>query len=242
MFDEGVVSDSMQSHVLEATIHGRYLVEPPAGHGPSPMLVGFHGYAERAEHMLDALRSIRADRPWLLVSVQALNRFYTRANDVVANWMTREDRHLMIDDNIGYVAAVVAAVRREYACSDALVYAGFSQGVAMAYRASAFAAERRETVPRPAGAIVLAGDVPPDVQPRLALLPPVLVGRGVKDQWYTEEKAAADLALFAAAGIAPLAHVFDDGHVWHESFVHVAGGFLDRILQAQASPLSLRRD
>ena len=191
------------------------------------MLAGFHGYAERAEHMLDVLRRIRGERPWLLVSVQALNRFYTRSQDVVANWMTREDRELAIDDNIEYVAGVMTAVRAEYPTRDTVVYAGFSQGVAMAYRAMAFAHESGEGVPCAAGGIVLAGDVPPDVAPRVASLPPLLIGRGSADDWYTEAKAAADLSLFAAAGLSPEVHVFEGGHGWDDTFVSTASRFLD---------------
>ena len=220
------------THSIRTTVHGRYVVDSPDGHERSPVLLGFHGYAERAEHMLEALRTIRGGRRWLLVSVQALNRFYTRSNEVVANWMTREDRQLAIEDNITYVASVIATVRREYSCADTLVYAGFSQGVAMAYRALAFAHEHDPQVPAGAGAILLAGDVPPDVAPALASLPPILIGRGSSDQWYTEQKAAEDLAQFAKAGVTPHRHVFDGGHVWHQSFVEVAGEFLDGILKA----------
>ena len=222
----------MNVHSIRASVHGRYVVDPPLRTSkPVPLIVGFHGYAERAEHMLDALRKIRGERPWLLVSVQALNRFYTRANDVVANWMTREDRELAIADNLAYIAAVVAAIRSDYSCTDTVVYAGFSQGVAMAYRAAAFVHEYDRSVPAAAGAIMLAGDVPPDVVPRMASLPPVLIGRGATDHWYTEEKASGDLALFDAAGISPHVHVFDDGHVWHESFMTAAAEFLDGILK-----------
>ena len=220
----------MHTHLISTSVHGRYLVEPPTADVPSPpMLVGFHGYAELAEHMLDALRNVRGGRPWLLVSVQALNRFYTRSNDVVANWMTRQNREQAIADNIGYVASVVSAVRREYRCSDTVVYTGFSQGVAMAYRAAAFAADRSADVPAAAGAIMLAGDVPPDVAPHIGALPRLLIGRGTTDPWYTEPKSAADLQLLAAGGVTPEVRVFDGGHVWHDEFVAAAGRFLDTV-------------
>lgn len=218
----------MTTHHIAARVHGRYLVDSPATGDPLPLLVGFHGYAERAEHMLEALGRVRGERPWRLVSVQALNRFYTRANEVVANWMTRDDRELAIQDNIEYVAAVVAAVRAAHSTRDVIVYAGFSQGVAMAYRAAAFGHERAP-IARAAGGIMLAGDVPPDVAPRIASLPPLLVGRGAADDWYTAQKAEADLQLFAAAGVSPAVHVFDGGHVWDQSFVAAAGAFLDAI-------------
>jgi predicted esterase len=222
-------------HHIAATVHGRYLVERPAGTARLPMLVGFHGYGERAEDMLAALQRIRGDRPWLLVSVQALNRFYTKSQAIVANWMTREDRDRAIDDNINYVAGVIAAVRGEQLVTDVIVYAGFSQGVAMAYRAAAFASSRAGDIPAAAGGIMLAGDVPPDVAPHLATIPRLLLGRGSTDDWYTEGKAAADLEHMSKAGLVPDVHVFDGGHIWDESFVAKAGQFLDRTLALTGS-------
>jgi predicted esterase len=217
------------------------------------MLVGFHGYKENADRMLEALRRIRGDRAWLLVSVQALNRFYARDNEVVASWMTRQDRDAAISDNIAYVISVVSAVRRDYASLDTLVYAGFSQGVAMAYRAAAFAVrlsslsrDAKETkeegpltsipenVPPARGLIVLAGDVPPDVAPLVGALPPVLIGRGSTDHWYTESKAAADLETFRKTGVEPAVHVFDGGHEWDSTFITRAGEFLDAATAATA--------
>ncbi len=224
----------MQTHTIEAATHGRYLVDRPVGEGPFPLLVGFHGYAEGADRMLDELVRIRGPRPWVLVSVQALNRFYGRASTVVANWMTREDRELAIADNLSYVASVVAAVRRDQPTTDVVVYAGFSQGVAMAYRAAAFVASPE--VPRPRGVVLLAGDIPPDVAPVLSSLPPVLVGRGTEDDWYTEPKATADLETFRVAGVRPSLHVFDSGHVWDPSFIARAGEFLDEVIRRTSVP------
>ena len=120
------------NHTIAATTHGRYLVDSPAGEGPFPMLVGFHGYAEGAGAMMQELVRIRGELPWLLVSVQALNRFYAKGGAVVASWMTREDRELAMADNIAYVTSVVGAVRTQHRTTSTLVYAGFSQGVAMA--------------------------------------------------------------------------------------------------------------
>jgi predicted esterase len=209
-----------------ATTHGVYLIDRPATEQPLPLLVGFHGYAERADDMMEALRQIRGSRSWMLVSIQALNRFYTKSQDVVANWMTREDRELVIADNISYVRAVIGAVRRDYETTGTVVYAGFSQGVAMAYRAAAFITEQG-TLPGAAGGVMLAGDVPPDVTPHLGSLPPILIGRGTEDGWYTESKAAADIDQFRRAGVEPQVHVFAGGHEWNESFVDAAGRFLD---------------
>ena len=190
-----------------------------------PLLVGFHGYAENAERMLEELKKVRGERPWMIVSIQALNRFYSRASTVVANWMTREDREQAIADNLAYVTAVIEDVQGRYRTSDLVVYAGFSQGVAMAYRAAAFV-----TAAPVRGVILLAGDVPPDVAPRLRSLPPLLVGRGSTDHWYTDAKSSIDQELFESTGIRPIIFEFEGGHVWDPSFIARAGAFLDELL------------
>jgi predicted esterase len=218
---EGYVPEPV-IHTIRAATHGRYLVEDPAAPGPgaAPLLVGFHGQAETARRHLDTLRAIAAGRRWRLVAIQALNRHYTRANEVVASWMTREDRELAIADNLAYVRSVVDEVMREPGPGP-LVYVGFSQGVAMAYRAAAFAGAACD------GLILLAGDLPPDVAPAASRLPPLLVGRGRDDRWYTADRAGADITALTRAGVHVEEHVFDGGHEWHASFVMRAGRFLD---------------
>src|SRR5260221_11395720 len=77
---------------VAATVHGRVLVRPPAGGTPARWLVGFHGYGQHAEAFLDMLRRVPGSEAWLLTSVQALNPFYTSpTNQVIANWMARQD-------------------------------------------------------------------------------------------------------------------------------------------------------
>src|SRR5213593_76043 len=138
--------------------HGRYLVEVPAGGGPWPLLVGFHGYAETAEDQLARLRSSASAGGWLVVAVQGLHRFYRgRRNRVVASWMTRQDRELAIADNLAYVASVIDAVDCEYPGAPKVVFSGFSQGVAMAFRAAAASSRRVD------GVIAAGGDVPPEI-------------------------------------------------------------------------------
>lgn len=211
----------MIARTLPAQTHGRYLIDIPSGTGPFSLLVGFHGYGESAAAMMDELRRIRGDRPWFAVSIQALSRFYNRSNNtIVASWMTREDRELAIADNIRYLSAVIADVRATQPANDKLVYVGFSQGAAMAYRAAAFG-------PRADGVIVLAGDVPPDVAPHAASLPSILMGRGTADQWYTAEKASADRKVLEQAGSRFESFEFEAGHDWDSTFIARASAWLD---------------
>lgn len=212
----------MDTRIIETPTHGRYLVAE-AEHSRAT-LVGFHGYQENAAIHMDVLRQVAADRPITLVSVQGLHRFYTRSNDVVASWMTKEDREFSIQDNVAYVGRVMSAIAAADALIRPLIYAGFSQGVAMAYRAAT-------EVQRPCEAVIaLAGDLPPDVAPLAGVLPRVLLGRGTEDKWYTGEKAAADLAVLRSAGVHVTEHVFAGGHVWAPEFISRAGAFLDELL------------
>jgi len=206
---------------VAATTHGRVLVLAPSS-GPLGMLVGFHGYAENAEVHLEALRAIPGADHWVLVAVQALHPFYTRDERVVANWMTRQDRDLAIADNLAYVTSVLDAVSTDTGITRPLVLAGFSQGGAMAYRVAAKSGAN--------GLIILAADVPPDVadQPGLRL-PPVLIGRGASDRWYTAAKHEADCAALARAGIAVDSCVFDGGHEWGDEFRAAAARYLRRL-------------
>ena len=219
-----MTAESPALTTIEARTHGRYLVRAPRTRAPCPLLIGFHGYAETAGDHMDALQTIPGHDEWLLVCVQALHPFYTRQERVVASWMTREDRELAIADNIDYIGRVLARIRADYDANDTLVFSGFSQGGAMAYRAAANY--------RASGLIVLAADVPPDVAEHHAVpLPPVLLGRGTKDQWYSEARQAADCAVLERLGVHVDECVFDGGHEWTDTFRHAAADFLRHTLR-----------
>ena len=206
----------MRIHTIPAQTHGRYLVRDGP---PERLLFGFHGYAQNAEvHMAD-LAPIPGIDNWTVVAVQALNRFYLgRSTETAACWMTRQDRELVIADNIHYVRAVVAALPP----AETIVVEGFSQGAAMAYRAAA-------NLDRVGGIVILGGDVPPDID---GPLPPVLIGRGKDDDWYSDEKFKKDLkSLDGRARVET--SVFGGRHEWTDAFRSAAGEFLSSVLTRQ---------
>ena len=207
-----MTSQHADLRTIAATVHGRYLVQ----RGPAErLLVGFHGYGEDAEIHLTDLLKIPGIEQWTVASVQALNRFYRgRSTETAGCWMTRQDRELAIADNIANVQKVVAT----FAGAKTIVFAGFSQGVAMAYRAAANI--------RSDGVIALGGDVPPDVR---EALPPVLIGRGVSDDWYTTEKFEKDLNVLQAITKVTTC-VYDGRHEWTDEFRDAAARFLSSCL------------
>lgn len=212
----------MHTKSIATRTHGRYLVDIPE-HSRAT-LVGFHGYKENAAIQMDVLRRIAGDRPIGLISIQGLHRFYASGGTVVANWMTKEDREQAITDNIEYVGKALTAIADDAGITRPLIYIGFSQGVAMAFRTAAL-------VQRPCdGLIVLAGDVPPDVAPLAASLPNVLYGRGSEDEFYHTDQAVKDLAVLRDAGVTVVEHVFDGGHVWTPAFIAKSAAFIDELL------------
>jgi len=214
-----------QAQSIVVTTHGRYLVESPVDGPPRGLIVGFHGYAESADRALERLQSIPGSIRWTLVSIQGLHRFYRgRSTDVVASWMTRQDRDLAIDDNGAYVSAVIAAVTGESPVKYPLVFAGFSQGVAMAFRAACASATPVSAV------LAVGGDVPPELShAQLARLPSVLLARGTRDEWYTTAQWEADQVRLRAAPVDLVALGFDGGHEWHADVNRASAALLERV-------------
>jgi predicted esterase len=187
---------------------------------PRGLLVGFHGYMESAEIQMARLEQIPGTEPWMLVSIQGLHRFYRgRSEAVVAGWMVRQDREILIADNIAYVDAALETVAAPAGVP--LVFAGFSQGVAMAFRA----AMRGRTAAE--GVIAVGGDVPPELLADPAVsFPRVLLARGAREDWYTDEKLQADVQALTARGVQVTSLVYDAGHDWTHEVAVAAGEFL----------------
>jgi predicted esterase len=196
---------------VETPVRGRVVV---VRRPVDRLIVGFHGYGETALTHSGELEKLPGIHAWSTAAVQALHPFYTRSGEVVASWMTSLDRELAIEDNLGYVSRVLDALPAR-----TVVFAGFSQGAAMAYRAAAHF--------RCAGLIVLGGDVPPDAD--VSRLPPTLLGRGRNDDWFTVEKLKKDLSILPG-GTAELFE-FDGGHEWTDAFRGKAGEFLRKIAE-----------
>lgn len=223
------MSESPQAPLLRhalATVHGRFLVQPPASGARGLWLVGFHGYAQSAEAFLPELARVPRTANWLVTSVQALHPFYAgRSNAVVvANWMTRQDRELAIGDNVAYVDAVLNQLEREFGAPRAIVFAGFSQGVAMAYRAGLLGA-------RTCAAIVAAGgDMPPELRETASRAwPRLLVATGTRDEWYSPARLEEDVAFLRTRRPDGQRLTFDGGHEWSSALCEAAGDMLAEI-------------
>ena len=206
---------------VPVTTHGRVLVDEGDAASPLRLLVGCHGYAQNADEMMTMLSRIPAGHEWTRVSIQALHRFYRGRSEItVASWMTRQDREQQIDDNVAYLDAVIAKIAGTRTV-DRLVICGFSQGVAMAFRAAIRGATRADAV------LALGGDVPPELLADAgAIFPRVLLARGARDEWYGAAKLQGDEAALRALGSAVDTLTFDGAHEWHADFAIRAAALL----------------
>jgi predicted esterase len=196
---------------IEAATHGRYLIASPEEPFPGIAIVSFHGYGENAEMQMERLRPIAERLRCLLISIQGLHRFYRGSSNevVVASWMTRQNRQLAIADNISYVGRVVESVLAERRINAPLLFAGFSQGVSMAFRAAV------SSTVQPVAAVAVGGDLPPEIQPgMLKRLLGAMLCHGVSDPFYSHEKFRDDEARLTRAGVKTRLLEFNGGHVW----------------------------
>jgi predicted esterase len=210
-------------HTIGVTTHGRFLMRPPAAGTGRVAVVGFHGYMQGAQDLLDELERLPGAASWLLVSVQGLHRFYDRGHDtVVASWMTSQDRELAIADNLAYVDAVVAAVRAAHPF-ERLVFLGFSQGASMASRAAGHVGEGCH------GLVMLAGDIAPEVRAGTARLPRTIIGRGTRDALFAYEAFARDRDALEERGALAAAIEFKGGHEFADTFRAAAGALISAL-------------
>jgi predicted esterase len=176
---------------------------------------------ENAAIQLARLESIPGSAAWTLLSVQALHRFYRgRSQEIVASWMTREDRDDAIGDNVAYVDNALRIVSPP---PSSVVYVGFSQGVAMAFRAAVRGIARASAV------VAVGGDVPPELlaDPTSAF-PPVLLVRGATDEWYSAAKLDADVSALQGRGVDVEVFTHPGGHEWTAEVAQAVGAWLER--------------
>src|SRR5262245_27801624 len=206
----------MRAISIETSIHGRVLIrEATVASSSKRFLVGFHGYAQSAEDLLSQLELLPGAETWTIIAVQALHRFYARGHKaVIASWMTSQDREQAIADNILYINRALGGLLVE-APEAPVVFAGFSQGVAMAYRAAVLGEHR------PRWVVAVGGDVPPDVRAASAnRFPSILIAAGESDEWYTSEKLHADISFLSGHGVTLEVFRYRGGHEWTAELRH----------------------
>ena len=139
--------------------------------------------------------------------------------------MTRQNRDLVMADNLPYVSAVDREVTPGMGRRPRR---SFSRVFRKAWRWRFV--RRRSAAIRPTGSSRSAATCPPSWKDsRSPRIPQALIGRGERDDWYTPQKFADDETRLRAAGTNVVMTTFDGGHEWTADFNRVAAAFLARL-------------
>jgi predicted esterase len=100
----------------------------------------FHGYGQLAEYFIkkfEGLNSQHNSEQHYVIAPQGLSKAYLESftGRVGANWMTKHDRELDIENNLNYLETLVKNELKGISIADKkLIVLGFSQGAATASR------------------------------------------------------------------------------------------------------------
>lgn len=220
---------ALQTYHIATQTHGRYCLSVPENQGPWPLLMGLHGYAEKAETQMQRLVSIEQAQAWMLLCPQALNAFYTPGHaDVVAGWMTRQDRDIAITDNIAYLSSLLDIVLEQYAVPDTIAILGYSQGAAQAWRLAAMGPHSC------AGVIAISGDLPEELTTEdLAKIPSALLIRGREDAVYKRDLFLSDARRLEEAGVPIRTEEIEGEHDWETACEGILSKYLQELWESE---------
>lgn len=198
----------LQVHNIQVERTARYFSsERPAS--CREIVLALHGYAQSAAAFaLEVSPALRSDQ-WL-VAPEGLSRFYRRGvyGDVVASWMTREDRESEIKDQCGYLDPLM--VQLDQICPNAkLRVLAFSQGVATACRwMSRWTGQ--------ADQLILWAGTPPEDEWLLPLasklIKPAVLIAGNQDEYISAEALQQTIARLDKLGFPYTIHRFEGRH------------------------------
>ncbi len=176
-----------------------------------------HGYGQLARYFLNAFDGLAEER--CIAAPEGLSRFYIDAQHarVGSTWMTREDRLHEIEDQVGYLDALVAELTRTAMPGVSIRVLGFSQGVATAARWLTSGRTKPEEL------ICWAGSLPPELD-REALATwrnmHVHLVAGQKDELVTAAEMRAAALRLDQAGVANTQHLFPGAHKLDPMLLH----------------------
>ncbi|MCO6486204.1 MAG: hypothetical protein J5I41_10575 [Saprospiraceae bacterium] len=204
------MGDNIIDQNLSVQKTARYYRRPALTSPAKGCLFGLHGYAQAALPFLQELIPA-VPNDWEIIAPEGLSRFYRKGTfgDVVASWMTKEDRIHEIEDHCRFLEQL-HDIAVQQAPAVPLRVLGFSQGVATAWRWLCTGNVKVERL------ILWAGRIPtdtrwPDVERRPSL--PVQVVAGDQDEWVNEGILQENLEWLNQQGIPAEAVHFRGGHV-----------------------------
>lgn len=204
-------SPEPQSHQLTVARTARYYTLGTPGPHIKTLWIACHGYGQLAGQFIRKFEAVFDDHT-LVVAPEGLSRFYWQgvSGNVVASWMTKEDRLSEIDDYVAYLTAVYNHFTALTSPETRIVLAGFSQGCATQLRWISRQLPHFDTL------LLWAGGLPEDIDYRPLL--PYFESKslhfiyGLQDEYLTAERIAAQRQWLTDTGLPLQVHTFEGKH------------------------------
>ena len=176
------------------------------------LVIACHGYGQLAKHFIRKFDVIARDDT-VIVAPEGLSRFYWGglSGNVVASWMTKEDRLAEIEDFSNYLSQVYDHFTKVLPASSQIVLLGFSQGYATQVRWMV----RKN--PQFSRLVLWAGSIPEDIDYSQSQSyfynKPLHFVNGDEDPFLTPERLEQQSALIQKIPKNHRTHVFSGKHV-----------------------------
>lgn len=171
---------------IEITKTGRYFVSTEPSKKIKQLWIVCHGYGQLANYFLKWFEPIFNEET-LVVAPEGLHRFYWNgfSGNVVASWMTKEERKTDINDYVRFLNQVADEILNQLPKNVQINILGFSQGTATVCRWI------NDGKIKPDNLIIWAGAFPDDIDyfenKELFNSINIKFAVGDKDEFYTEE-------------------------------------------------------
>jgi len=167
-----------------------------------------HGYAQLANTFIEEFECLLHPQT-AIIAPEGFHRFYKRGfnGDVVASWMTKEDR---LNDIMDYVTFLNRVYKQMVKPNQTVHVLGFSQGVATACRWIA------DGIVQPNNLILWAGTFPGDIDLEQGSAnlknTNIYLTYDNDDVFRTKESWEKQISLFTKMGINPTLFEYKGGH------------------------------
>lgn len=207
---------SLNSSLMEPTIGrievrktARYFMYGDATQPYNEIVFVLHGYGMQANEFLKSFEALHIPGR-LIIAPEGLSRFYRKAfsGDVVASWMTKEDRLNEINDYILYLEDLFDKFSANTAAKKVVL--GFSQGATTASRWLMNGKSRVDDF------VVWCGEFAPDIHEFPTHYPRIWHVSAQRDEFIPQERFKKQREFLLSIGFEVMDYSFDDGHILHQ--------------------------
>jgi predicted esterase len=212
----------MTEKIIPFTHQARYCTFGNLSNETEYIWIIFHGYGQLAEYFIKKFEKLDKDKNYV-IAPQGLSTAYLKSftGRVGANWMTKHDRELDIENNLSYLETLVKSELKdiltpnEYS-NKKIIVLGFSQGAATASRWIA------HTDYKISDFLVWGGMIAHDIDAIFyqKMKDKITLFYGDQDEFISEEGLKTSLMKLEKLGISPKLVPYKGSHKIYTEVLH----------------------